>query len=72
MQALTGVAEHQKWRRSVKILATVVDTTVTCDDVRFFVSCSEIKLVLYDLYLTRFDLTKDLSFDTLVIAVFNQ
>jgi len=33
-------------------------------------NCFGNELVLCDLYLTRFDLTKDVSFDTFVIAVF--
>jgi len=41
------------------------DVAVTCDDVRcFFINWFGIELVLCDLYLTRFDLTKDLLFDT--------
>jgi len=48
------------------------DVAVTCDDVRFFLNYFGIQLVLYDLYLTRFDLTTDLLLDTFWIDVFNK
>ena len=51
------------------------DVFVTCDDMRRFVqlrNCFGIKLVFCNLYLTRFDLTKDLLCDTFLIAVFNK
>jgi len=35
----------------------------------FFVNCLGIELVVRDLYLTRFDLTKHLFFDTFFIAI---
>jgi hypothetical protein len=35
----------------------------------FLIKCSGIKLVLCNLYLTRFDLPKDLLFDTFFITV---
>jgi len=37
-----------------------------------FMDCFGIKLVLCDLYLTRFDLTKDLLLDNFFIDVFNK
>jgi len=37
-----------------------------------FMNCFGIELVLCDLYLTNFDLTKDLLFDTFFIDVFNK
>jgi len=46
----------------------VVD--VTCDDVRCFISPVLIELGLCDLYLTKFDLTKGLLFDTFFITGF--
>ena len=49
------------------------DVAVMCDDVRCFcMNCFGIELVLCDLYLTRFDLTKDLLSDTFFIDVFNK
>ena len=38
----------------------------------FLISCFEIELVLCNLHLTRFDLTKDVLFDTFFIAVLNK
>ena len=47
------------------------DVAVTCDDVRcFLIKCFGIELVLYDLYLTRFDLTIFLLFDTFFTDIF--
>ena len=37
-----------------------------------FLSCFGIELVLCNLYLTRFDLSKDLLFDTFFTDVFNK
>jgi len=37
-----------------------------------FYNCFAIEFVLCDLYLLRFDLTKDLLFDTFFIDVFNK
>ena len=49
------------------------DVAVRCDDVLcFFINCFGTELVLCDSYLTRFDLTKDLLFDTFFIDVFKK
>jgi len=49
------------------------DVVVTREDVRCFLqTVLKIELVLCDLYLTRFDLTKVLLFDTFFIDVFNK
>jgi len=52
----------------------------SCDDVRcyvcwrtlFFRNCFEIEMVLCDLYLTRFDMTKNLLFDTFLLDFFDK
>jgi len=71
-------AQEEARRNSVetetnKDKSSSCDVVITCDDVRcFFINCFGIKLVSCNLYLTRFDLTKDLLFDTFFIDVFNK
>jgi len=72
------VAQEEARRNSVetetnKDESSSCDVVLTCDDVRFFlITCFGIELVLCDLYLTRFDLTKDFLFDVFFIDVFNK
>jgi len=66
------VAVHEEWRRAGKIFATSVDSPSKSIFTLFFIHCLGIELVLCDLYLTMFDLTKDLLPYTFCIAVFLQ
>ena len=49
-----------------------VMTYVVSDKLFQIINCFGIELLLYDLYLTMFDLTKRLLFDNFFLAVFYQ
>jgi len=59
-------------RRQIKTSLGVVMLLLRGMTYVVFYNCFAIKFVLCDLYLSRFDLTKDLLFDTFFIDVFNK